>query len=85
MCSTASQFPPRHRLSSDPFQIVMAGATPGDDPTRGAEIVASYADAGLTWWLESIHPWLFGWQWQGQWPVAEVEARIRQGPPGRLG
>ncbi len=70
-----------HRTSSDPFQIVTAGTTPGDRPSRGAEIVRMYADAGLTWWLEDIQPWRFGWKWEGPWPVKEMEARIRQGPP----
>jgi alkanesulfonate monooxygenase SsuD/methylene tetrahydromethanopterin reductase-like flavin-dependent oxidoreductase (luciferase family) len=70
-----------HRTSSDPFEIVMAGETPGDEQAAGVEIVAPYADAGLTWWLENIHPWRFGWQWTGPWPVADMEARIRQGPP----
>jgi alkanesulfonate monooxygenase SsuD/methylene tetrahydromethanopterin reductase-like flavin-dependent oxidoreductase (luciferase family) len=75
----------RHRASSDPFQIVMSGATPGDDPTEGAELVSAYVEAGVTWWLEDINPWRFGWQWEGPWPVEEMEARIRQGPPRGMG
>jgi alkanesulfonate monooxygenase SsuD/methylene tetrahydromethanopterin reductase-like flavin-dependent oxidoreductase (luciferase family) len=71
----------RHRTSPNRFEIVVAGETPGDDPARGAQIVAAYADARMTWWLENIHPWRFGWQWKGPWPVAEMEARIGQGPP----
>jgi alkanesulfonate monooxygenase SsuD/methylene tetrahydromethanopterin reductase-like flavin-dependent oxidoreductase (luciferase family) len=71
----------RFRTTSEAFQLVTAGITPGDDPARGAQLVSTYADAGLTWWLEDIHPWRFGWQWDGRWPVEEMEARIRQGPP----
>lgn len=71
----------RFRTTSDQFDIVMAGETPGDDPIGGSEIVAPYAEAGLTWWLEDIQPWRFGWEWSGAWPLAEMEARIRQGPP----
>jgi hypothetical protein len=24
-------------------------------------IVAAYEEAGVTWWIESIDPWRFGW------------------------
>ena len=71
----------QHRTTADPFAVVMAGSTPGDDPVVGRAVVAAYAAAGLTWWLEDIHPWRFGWQWEGPWPDEEMRARIRQGPP----
>ncbi|HEX6797119.1 MAG TPA: LLM class flavin-dependent oxidoreductase, partial [Ktedonobacterales bacterium] len=36
-----------------PFDIIMEGETPGDDPAAGAAIVRPWAEAGATWWNES--------------------------------
>ena len=74
----------RHRTSSTPFDLVQGGTTPGDDPARAAEIVAPFADIGLTWWVENIDPWRFGLPWQDlMTPEAHdrMNERIRQGPP----
>jgi len=38
-----------HRTRSDPFDVVMMGYTPGDDPTKAGKMVARFAKAGLTW------------------------------------
>jgi hypothetical protein len=54
------------------------------DPRALAELVKSYAEAGVTWWLESVDPWRFGWSWEVAWaPEATLlmRERIRQGPP----
>ncbi|MBA2691624.1 MAG: LLM class flavin-dependent oxidoreductase [Rubrobacter sp.] len=62
-----------NRESDTPFDIVWEGETPGDDPERAAGIVAPFAEAGATWWMES--PWT---------PPNDPETlreRIRQGPP----
>jgi hypothetical protein len=73
------------RTSPDPFDIAFGGWTPGDDPAAGAELVATYADAGVTWWVEDISMWRFGkyepWNEPFIWPTEEIEERIRQGPP----
>jgi hypothetical protein len=62
-----------HRTTSAPFDLVMMGYTPGDDPIKAREIVAPYARAGLTWWLESLY---------GQRNALDaMRERIRQGPP----
>jgi hypothetical protein len=53
--------------------VVSGGLTPGDDPARATEIVAPYAEAGLTWWHEGI-PDLRA-------SIDVVRTRIRQGPP----
>ena len=42
-----------NRTLTSPFDIVMEGETPGDDPARAAAIVGGWADAGATWWIES--------------------------------
>ncbi len=68
---------------ADPFDLVYSGhPTPGDDPAQAAEIVARYAETGVTWWLEMIAPWRGGVGWQDpDWPVELMRERILQGPP----
>jgi alkanesulfonate monooxygenase SsuD/methylene tetrahydromethanopterin reductase-like flavin-dependent oxidoreductase (luciferase family) len=57
------------RSGDGPFDVALEGASaPGD-----AALVSEYADAGLTWWVEKL-----GW-FRGS--LAEVRARLRQGPP----
>lgn len=60
-----------HRTSDDPFDAVIAGITPGDG--RGAAVVAPYAAAGLTWWLERLD--------DERGPIDAMRVRLRQGPP----
>jgi len=67
--------------SAGPFELVVAGETPGGDRAAGARIVASYEEAGVTWWIESIDPWRFGWTGNTPWPTGQVHARVLQGPP----
>ena len=69
-----------HRAASTPFDIVMEGETPGDDPARAAEIVRPLAAAGATWWLESF--WTPRPAREGYAdPLDLVRARIAAGPP----
>jgi len=71
------------RPAGDSFDVVVAGETPGDDRPRAAGVAAAYAEAGVTWWQETIHglradlapraaaaSWLEAMRW-----------RIEQGPP----
>jgi alkanesulfonate monooxygenase SsuD/methylene tetrahydromethanopterin reductase-like flavin-dependent oxidoreductase (luciferase family) len=62
-----------HRQSKEPFDLVIIGATPGDDPKAARKKVASYAGTGLTWWLESMFRWRNS--------AEAIRQRIRQGPP----
>jgi alkanesulfonate monooxygenase SsuD/methylene tetrahydromethanopterin reductase-like flavin-dependent oxidoreductase (luciferase family) len=55
------------------FDIVWEGQTPGDDPGRAASIVRPFAEAGVTWWIESM--------WTPPNELDDLRARIRQGPP----
>lgn len=74
----------QYRTSDDPFDWVQGGTTPGDDPTRAAEIVAPYQDVGVTWWVENIDPWRYGLGWDELMTpaaVGKMNERIRQGPP----
>jgi hypothetical protein len=67
------------------MDAVAMGVTPGDQPERAAEIIASYADAGCNWWIEDISPYGYGMAWDAYpWPdemAARLEERIHQGPP----
>ena len=62
-----------NRSRDTPFDIVWEGETPGDDPGRAAQIVRPFADAGVTWWIESM--------WTPPNEPEDLRARIRQGPP----
>lgn len=61
------------RTLTTPFDIVQEGETPGDDPRKARDIVAPYAEAGITWWTESM--------WSSGADLGKVHARIKQGPP----
>jgi alkanesulfonate monooxygenase SsuD/methylene tetrahydromethanopterin reductase-like flavin-dependent oxidoreductase (luciferase family) len=61
-----------HRTATTPFEVVFGGRA-NDLPAaeRGAH-VGGYADAGVTWWLESV------------WPdvtLSDVQVIIQNGPP----
>jgi hypothetical protein len=74
----------KYRTTDSPFDAVHSGATPGDNLAQAAELVESYAQAGVTWWIEPVDPWRFGWSFEVPWdPEATVlmRERIRQGPP----
>lgn len=74
----------KYRTSDAPFDAVHFGATPGDDQAQASELIQPYADAGVTWWVEPVDPWRFGWSYEVPWdPQATVlmYERIRQGPP----
>lgn len=58
---------------SGPFDIVMEGLTPGDNADKAAEILVPLAEAGVTWWIESM--------WTAPGGMKAVLKRIRQGPP----
>lgn len=61
-----------HRTQTTPFDIIVEGETPGDDPEKAAAIVRGREEAGATWWIEAM------------WSAPELEdvlTRINQGPP----
>ena len=64
------------RALTTPFDVILEGETPGDNRERAVEIVRPWAEAGVTWWLESV--------WQTPETLGGVEgmrARVKQGPP----
>ena len=65
-----------NRTESGEFDVIVEGETPGDDREKAAATVREWADAGATWWLETM--------WSAPWDkndMSKVIARIRQGPP----
>ena len=76
----------KYRTADTQFDAVHSGATPGDNLTQANEMVQSYARAGVTWWIEPVDPWRFGWSFEVPWDpkaTALIRERIRQGPPRR--
>jgi probable F420-dependent oxidoreductase len=76
------------RGDDKPFDVVYTGCPvpkPGDE--GAAELVKTFADAGVTWWLECLIPVYYGgdWSqgWKGEWPVEAMRERVRLGPPTR--
>jgi alkanesulfonate monooxygenase SsuD/methylene tetrahydromethanopterin reductase-like flavin-dependent oxidoreductase (luciferase family) len=67
----------QERQLSSPFDFVLEGETPGDNPAAARALVAPQAQAGATWWLESL--WGKVWEAGG---LEAVKVRVRQGPPG---
>lgn len=64
-----------HRNNTEPFDAVVIGSqeTRGKGGVKGAEKVAHFAEAGLTWWLESLYRWRNS--------IDVLRDRIQQGPP----
>jgi alkanesulfonate monooxygenase SsuD/methylene tetrahydromethanopterin reductase-like flavin-dependent oxidoreductase (luciferase family) len=64
------------RSDNTPYDIVVEGETPGDQPDKAREIIEPWQAAGATWWTET------------RWNVIRdadavllVRQRIEQGPP----
>jgi len=65
------QFVDERRSETTPFDIVVGGATPGANRKRAAKTVRQFAEAGATWWLESLMTS----------SRDKLRKRIKQGPP----
>lgn len=63
----------RERTSNAPFDVAIINWTDPSDPGAAAEKVSAYAEAGTTWWLESLY--------MQQNSLAGLRRRIRLGPP----
>lgn len=60
------------RTRTTPFDAVVGGQTSGTDKAQDATHVASFAEAGATWWFESFY---------ARHTLEQVRQRIHQGPP----
>jgi alkanesulfonate monooxygenase SsuD/methylene tetrahydromethanopterin reductase-like flavin-dependent oxidoreductase (luciferase family) len=61
------------RTSAEPFDVAIIQWTDPSDPKGAAEKVRGFAEAGTTWWLESLY--------MQQNSIDEMRRRIRFGPP----
>jgi alkanesulfonate monooxygenase SsuD/methylene tetrahydromethanopterin reductase-like flavin-dependent oxidoreductase (luciferase family) len=61
-----------NRTQTTPFDIVIEGKTPIGELEQGVTTVQPLAEAGATWWIESL--------WEAP-DLDYVRTRIRQGPP----
>jgi alkanesulfonate monooxygenase SsuD/methylene tetrahydromethanopterin reductase-like flavin-dependent oxidoreductase (luciferase family) len=61
-----------------PFDVVVSGESPGDEPSTAQGLVAAYAAAGATWWLESLNPERSSGD---VWSFEQLRARVLAGPP----
>lgn len=66
------QYARANRAPGSPYDIIIEGTTPGDDPDAARSLLAPYQQAGVTWWIEAM--------WETQ-DMQKVSARLRQGPP----
>jgi alkanesulfonate monooxygenase SsuD/methylene tetrahydromethanopterin reductase-like flavin-dependent oxidoreductase (luciferase family) len=64
------RFVAAERGSLDGFDVGIEGST---SPSDAAEVIAPYAEAGITWWVEAM-----GW-WRGG--VDAARSRVLAGPP----
>jgi probable F420-dependent oxidoreductase len=65
----------QHRPTDLPFDMMVGGEVPINDPVTASEILTAYAAAGVTWWIEGIG------EWRGD--VDTMVAFVQGGPPGR--
>jgi alkanesulfonate monooxygenase SsuD/methylene tetrahydromethanopterin reductase-like flavin-dependent oxidoreductase (luciferase family) len=64
----------RHRPDpAAPFDVLVGGTTP-EDPGAARAMLEPLAEAGMTWWQETVDP--------RQTDLATFRRRVRQGPPG---
>jgi probable F420-dependent oxidoreductase len=71
----------KHRPQAAPFDLVLKRNKLPKDRDEDRAAVAEYEKAGVTWWVEGISPWRFGWQGDGTWPLPAMHDRILMGPP----
>ncbi len=60
------------RETDGPFDVVLSGESGGDGPLAWKEPLRAYAEAGATWWLESLTDW--------RGPLEAMRDYVRQGP-----
>ncbi len=61
------------RGNDEPFEIRITGSTNGENPDDARRKVARFAEAGVTWWDETLSP--------SGMSLEEARARVRLGPP----
>jgi alkanesulfonate monooxygenase SsuD/methylene tetrahydromethanopterin reductase-like flavin-dependent oxidoreductase (luciferase family) len=66
-------------LVNQPFEVAFWGLSSGTDQEQDRALVQKYAEAGVTWWVETLVPERWG-TWT-DWPLEAMRQRIQQGPP----
>ncbi|MGB8942307.1 MAG: LLM class flavin-dependent oxidoreductase [Streptomyces sp.] len=66
----------REGRTGTPFDIVLGGASPGDDAAKTRDLIGPLADAGVTWWDERQIQTS-----EGLDQLEPVLRRVEQGPP----
>jgi alkanesulfonate monooxygenase SsuD/methylene tetrahydromethanopterin reductase-like flavin-dependent oxidoreductase (luciferase family) len=61
------------RQTAGPFDLLIGGTTP-EDPAAARDVLAPLAEAGMTWWQETVDP--------RQTDLDAFRRRVRKGPPG---
>ncbi len=61
------------REGDEPFEIRITGSTNGENPDDARRKVARFAEAGATWWDETLSP--------SGMSLEEARERVRLGPP----
>lgn len=65
-----------------PLDVIYSAAPIPDEAAREtARRAASFAAAGVTWWLDKLNPQYFGGDWESKWPIDAMRRHILQGPP----
>jgi hypothetical protein len=67
------KFVEENRIEHGPFEIIVEGVTPLEDPDKAVEKVRPFAEAGATYWIESM--------WMDPGGLDAAMERARQGPP----
>jgi hypothetical protein len=62
-----------------PFEVVVPGESEPVDTGRRNRF-ADHEQAGATWWVEAVHPWRYGYEEAGEWPLGAMEERLQAGP-----
>jgi len=62
----------KNRSVNSPFDIIIEGETPGNDPDATESIIKPFVDAGATWWIES--------NWNTS-DLSLLKTRVKDGPP----
>jgi alkanesulfonate monooxygenase SsuD/methylene tetrahydromethanopterin reductase-like flavin-dependent oxidoreductase (luciferase family) len=67
------QYIDTHRTGETPFDLIVEGVSPIGSLEEAAATVRPFAEAGATWWIESM--------WEVPGGLETVRRRIHQGPP----
>ncbi len=81
---SVAEFVESQRGDGAVFDFVQYGVTPGDDLEAASAVLTPFQEVGVTWWIEGISPFDYGFDWSDPWTSEIVEKlvlRIRQGPP----